>query len=104
VVPFLTLILFRGPYSILFIYVLGRIASLANDFAYPLLAKYVYHGYDGSIMEWWIWIFGLGPDDRFSWIVKMPFVTYQMTSAIMGINLAVRILIISAFFLTAHLF
>lgn len=99
IMPFLTLLLFRGPLSILFVYVLGRITSLANDFAYPLYAKYVFKDYDGSLLDWWGWLFGLGPEERFSWIVKMGFVEYQMTSTIMAINLLVRLLIIAGFFL-----
>ncbi len=98
IMPFLTLVLFRGPLSIVIVYVLGRIASLANDFAYPLYAKYIFKDYDGSVIEWWGWLFGLGPEDRFSWIVKMGLVEYQMTSTIMAINLVVRLLIIAGFF------
>jgi hypothetical protein len=98
-VPFLTLLLFRKPLSIVLVYVLGRIASLANDFAYPIYAKYVFHDYDGGLVEWWAWLFGFGPEEKFSWIVKMGFVEYQMTSTIMAINLVVRLVIIAGFFL-----
>jgi len=98
-VPFLTLVLFRKPLSIVLVYVLGRIASLANDFAYPIYAKYVFHDYDGWLIEWWAWLFGFGPEEKFSWIVKMGFVEYQMTSTIMAINLVIRLIIIAGFLL-----
>jgi len=97
--PFLTLVLFRKPLSIILVYVLGRIASLANDFAYPVYAKYVFHEYDGSLVEWWGWLFGFGPEDKFSWVVKMGLVEYQMTSTIMAINLVIRLLLIAGFFI-----
>lgn len=102
VLPFLSIALFRGASSLPFIYVLGRFASLGNDFAYPLYAKFIAHSYDGSISDWWIWMLGLGSDDKFSWAVNLPFVEYQMTSLLMGINLAVRLFVIVSFFYVAH--
>lgn len=102
VLPFLSIALFRGACSLPFVYVLGRIASLGNDFGYPVYAKYIAHSYDGSISEWWIWMVGLGSDDKFSWVVNLPFVEYEMTSSLMGINLAVRLVLIASFFYIAH--
>ncbi len=102
VVPFLGIVMFGGPLSIAFVYVLGRITSLANDFAYPLYAKYIAQSYDGSVWEWWSWLSGFGSSDAFSWTVELPFFTFQMTSAMMGVNLIVRLVIIAGFFLAAH--
>lgn len=102
VLPFLSIVLFRGAFSLPFIYVLGRIASLGNDFAYPLYAKFIAHSYEGSISEWWIWMMGLGSDDKFSWAVNLPFVEYEMNSLLMGINLVVRLFVIFSFFYIAH--
>jgi len=103
VIPFLGILMFRGPLSLSFIYVLGRIASLGNDFAYPLYAKYIARSYDGSIWEWWGWLSGFGSNDAFSWTVELPFMEFQMTSAMMGINLATRLAIIAGFFIAARM-
>lgn len=103
IVPFLGIAMFRGPLSLSFIYVLGRIASLGNDFAYPLYAKYIARSYDGSIWEWWGWLSGFGSNDAFSWTVELPFMEFQMTSAMMGINLATRLAIIAGFFIAARM-
>gem|GEM_PF-2272296 len=102
IVPFLGIVMFRGPLSLAFIYTLGRITSLGNDFAYPLYAKYIAQSYDGSVWEWWGWLSGFGSNDAFSWTVELPFMEFQMTSAMMGINLAVRLAIIGGFFIMAH--
>lgn len=102
VIPFLSIVLFRGFYSLPFIYILGRIASLGNDFGYPIYAKFIAQSYNGSLLEWWIWMVGLGTGDRFSWIVRLPYATFQMTTELMGVNFVVRILLVTVFFFIAH--
>jgi len=102
VAPFLVIAMFRGLPSLAFVYVLGRVASLGNDFAYPLYAKYIAESYDGNIWEWWSWLSGFGSSDAFSWTVELPFLTFQMTSAMMGVNLAARLAIIAGFFIAAR--
>ncbi|MDI9644436.1 MAG: hypothetical protein QFX35_04360 [Candidatus Verstraetearchaeota archaeon] len=101
-VPFFSMLLFRGIYSLPFVYVLGRIASFGNDFGYPVYAKFIAQSYTGSLLDWWVWMVGLGTSDRFSWIVRMPYATFQMTTELMGLNFVVRVLIVSAFFFVAH--
>jgi len=39
IIPFIAIPVIRGPFSIVFVYVLGRIVILANDFAHPLYAS-----------------------------------------------------------------
>ena len=98
-VPYVTLIMTRGKFSIFLIGALGYVASFTNDLGYMFLAKYVFGAYQGDFIENIMWTFGVGGITRYDFLVRLPFgVEFMETSLIMLISFPIRIAPVGAFY------